>query len=143
MSPNVFAEADASYDEAQFVLYGVPFDGTSSFRAGSRWAPDEMRKQSYNFETYLPEFDVDLCHVPVHDMGNVDTYADVDKTLEEVYLLTKGIVNAGKITIMMGGEHSLTYPSVKAFNGKVGGGRHIGVVVMDAHLDLRPEYRGI
>jgi agmatinase len=137
MSPNVFAEADASYDEAQFVLYGVPFDGTSSFRAGSRWAPDEMRKQSYNFETYLPEFDVDLCHVPVHDMGNVDTYVDVDQTLEEVYLLTKGIVNAGKIPIMMGGEHSLTYPSVKAFNGKV------GVVVMDAHLDLRQEYRGI
>jgi agmatinase len=137
MSPNVFAEADASYDEAQFVLYGVPFDGTSSFRAGSRWAPDEMRKVSYNFETYLPEFDVDLCHVPVHDMGNLDTYADVDQTLEEVYMLTKGIVNAGKIPIMMGGEHSLTYPSVKAFNGKV------GVVVMDAHLDLRKEYRGI
>jgi agmatinase len=137
MSPNVFAEADAPYDEARFVLYGVPFDGTSSFRAGSRWAPDELRKVSYNFETYVPDFDVDLCEVPVHDMGNIDTYADVDKTLDEVYMLAKGIVNAGKIPIMMGGEHSLTYPCIKAFGGKV------GVVVMDAHLDLRKEYRGI
>jgi agmatinase len=137
MSPSVFAEADAPYDEARFVLYGVPFDGTSSFRAGSRWAPDEMRKVSYNFETYIPEFDVDLTNVPVHDMGDIDTYASVDDTLEEVYMVTKGIVNAGKIPIMIGGEHSLTYPCVKAFGGKV------GFVVMDAHLDLRPEYRGI
>jgi agmatinase len=137
MSPNVFAEADTPYDEARFVLYGVPFDGTSSFRAGSRWAPDEIRKVSYNFETYVPDFDVDLCEVPVHDMGNVDTYVNVDDTLEEVYLLAKGIVNAGKIPVMMGGEHSLTYPCVKAFGGKV------GVVVLDAHLDLRTEYRGI
>jgi agmatinase len=137
MSPNVFAEADTSYDEARFVLYGVPFDGTSSFRAGSRWAPDEMRKVSYNFETYIPDFDVDLSDVPVHDMGNIETYVNVDDTLEEVYLLAKGIVNSGKIPVMMGGEHSLTYPCVKAFGGKV------GVVVLDAHLDLRPEYRGI
>lgn len=137
MSNNVFAEANAPYDEARFVLYGVPFDGTSSFRSGSRWAPDVMRKVSYNFETYNPDFDVDLESVPIHDMGNLDTYVGVDETLEEVYMVTRGIVNAGKIPVMMGGEHSLTYPCVKAFNGKV------GVVVIDAHLDLRPEYRGV
>ncbi len=137
MSNNVFADANAPYNEAQFVIYGVPFDGTSSFRPGSRWAPDVMRKVSYNFETYVPEFDVDLEDVPVHDMGNCDTYVGVDETLEEVYRLTKGIVNAGKIPIMMGGEHSLTYPCVKAFGGSV------GFVVLDAHLDLRPEYRGV
>jgi agmatinase len=143
MSNNVFAEADAPYDEAQFVLYGVPFDGTSSFRAGSRWAPDAMRKVSYNFETYIPDFDVDLCDVPVHDMGNVDTYVGVDETIEEVHMVTKGIVNAGKIPIMMGGEHSLTYPCVKAFAGSGGSGAKVGFVVMDAHLDLRCEYRGV
>jgi agmatinase len=137
MAPSIFAEADTPYDEACFVLYGVPFDGTSSFRSGSRWAPDEMRKVSYNFETYNPELGVDLADVPTHDMGNIDTYVNVDETLEEVYLLTKGIVNAGKIPIMMGGEHSLTYPCVKAFGGKA------GFVVLDAHLDLRPEYRGV
>ena len=142
MSHHVFAEANAPYDAAQFVLFGVPFDGTSSFRSGSRWAPDAMRKASYNFETYVPDFDVDLEQVPTHDMGDVDTYVSVDRTLEEVSLLTKGIVNAGKVPIMMGGEHSLTYAAVKAFRnvGDVRG--DIGVVVLDAHLDLRRDYRG-
>ena len=80
-----FLPMHAPYDEAHFVIYGVPFDDTSSFRAGSRWAPDVMRKVSYNFETYVPEFDVNLDDVPIHDMGNCDTYVSVDETLEEVY----------------------------------------------------------
>jgi agmatinase len=137
MNYNFFADAGDSFDDATFVIYGVPFDNTSSFRAGSRWAPDEMRKVSYNFETYNPDLGVDLCDVPIHDMGNCDTYASIDDTLEEVYLTSRQIVDAGKIPIMMGGEHSLTYPCVKSL------GKKVGFVVMDAHCDLRTEYRGI
>ena len=137
MNANQFADANESFDEAAFVIYGVPFDGTSSFRAGSKWAPMAMRKASYNFETYIQDFDVDLDEVPFHDMGDCDTYADVDNTLDEVYQCASSIVKAGKIPIMMGGEHSLTYPCVKAF------GENIGFVVMDAHHDLRSDYRGV
>lgn len=137
MNTNLFADANASFDEAKFVLYGVPFDGTSSFRAGSKWAPFEMRKASYNFETYIPDLDIELEDVPFHDMGDCDTYADVDNTLAEVFEVASSIVKAGKIPIMMGGEHSLTYPCVKAYKEKV------GFVVMDAHHDLRPGYRGV
>jgi agmatinase len=137
MKSSVFADANQSFEEARFVIYGAPFDGTSSYRAGSRWAPDEMRKASYNFETYIPDLDVDLADVPIHDYGNCETTANVDETIEEVYRVSKEIVDAGKIPIMMGGEHSLTYPCVKAF------GKGIGFVVMDAHNDLRTEFRGI
>lgn len=137
MNYNVFAEATESFEDAQFVIYGVPFDNTSSFRAGSRWAPDEMRKMSYNFETYNPDLDVSLEDVPIHDMGNCDTYANIEDTLEEVYFASSRIVSSGKIPIMMGGEHSLTYPCVKSF------GKNIGFVVMDAHNDLRSDYRGV
>jgi agmatinase len=137
MNGNNFADASSSFDEAAFVLYGVPFDGTSSFRAGSKWAPREMRKASYNFETYNGDLDVDLCDVPVHDMGDCEVYSNVDDTLDIVYDVASGIVKAGKIPIMMGGEHSLTYPCVRAYKGK------IGVVVMDAHYDLREEYGGL
>jgi agmatinase len=137
MNFNIFAEAGESFDDATFVIYGVPFDNTSSFRAGSRWAPDEMRKMSYNFETYNPDLGVDLCDVPIHDMGNCDTYASIEDTLAEVYQTSKQIVDAGKIPIMMGGEHSLTYPCVKSL------GKKVGFVVMDAHCDMRTEYRGI
>jgi agmatinase len=137
MNGNNFADASSSFEEAAFVLYGVPFDGTSSFRAGSKWAPREMRKASYNFETYNADFDVDLCDVPVHDMGDCEVYCGVDDTLDVVYDIASKIVKAGKIPVMMGGEHSLTYPCVKAYGEKV------GVVVMDAHYDLREEYGGI
>jgi len=135
---NNFADASCPFDEAEFVLYGVPFDGTSSFRKGSKWAPIEMRKASYNFETYNGDLDVDLADVHVHDMGDCEVYSSVDDTLDVVFDTASTIVKAGKIPIMMGGEHSLTYPCVKAFNDK-----KIGFVVMDAHYDLREEYGGI
>ncbi len=136
MKGNLFADACSSFDDATFVLFGVPFDGTSSFRTGSRWAPMEMRRASYNFETYNGDLDVDLVDVPVHDMGDIEAYCSVDDTLDVVYDVASGIVKAGKLPIMMGGEHSLTYPCVKAC-GKV------GFVVMDAHHDLRQEYGGL
>lgn len=138
MNGNLFADASSSFDEATFVLYGVPFDGTSSFRKGSKWAPLEMRKASYNFEPYNGDLDVDFTEVPIHDMGDCEVYCDVDDTLEVVYDVASSIVKAKKIPIMMGGEHSLTYPCVDAF-----GDKNIGIVVLDAHYDLRDEYGGI
>jgi agmatinase len=134
---NLFADACSSFDDAEFVLYGVPFDGTSSFRTGSKWAPHEMRKASYNFEMYNGELDVDLADVAIHDMGDLEVFCSVDDTLDVVYDTASTIVKAKKIPVMMGGEHSLTYPCVKAFKGK------IGFVVMDAHYDLREEYGGL
>ncbi|WP_231845203.1 agmatinase [Methanocella paludicola] len=134
---NLFADACSSFEEAEFVLYGVPFDATSSYRKGSKWAPLEMRKASYNFETYNGDLDVDLADVPIHDMGDCDVCCAVDDTLNEVYDVASSIVKAKKIPIMMGGEHSLTYPCVKAYKEK------IGFVVMDAHYDLREEYEGV
>lgn len=137
MNSNLFADACSSFDEAEFVLYGVPFDATSSYRKGSKWAPQEMRKASYNFETYNGDLDVDLADIAIHDMGDCDVYCNVDDTLNEVYDVASSIVKANKIPIMMGGEHSLTYPCVKAYKEK------IGFVVMDAHYDLREEYEGV
>ncbi|BAI61811.1 agmatinase [Methanocella paludicola SANAE] len=137
LNMNLFADACSSFEEAEFVLYGVPFDATSSYRKGSKWAPLEMRKASYNFETYNGDLDVDLADVPIHDMGDCDVCCAVDDTLNEVYDVASSIVKAKKIPIMMGGEHSLTYPCVKAYKEK------IGFVVMDAHYDLREEYEGV
>lgn len=131
----------ADYDSARYVLFGVPFDGTSSFRAGSRWAPDAMRKSSPNFETYNAYFDIDFEDLLIHDAGNFEPYSDVERTLEELFFAVEPIVKDGKLPIMMGGEHSLTYPCVKACAKHAG--EDIGFVVMDAHFDLREEYSGV
>lgn len=131
----------ADYNTSRYVLFGVPFDGTSSYRSGSRWAPDAMRKASANFETYNDYFDIDFEDLLIHDIGNFEPYSDLDKTLDELYLAVKPIVRDGKIPIMMGGEHSLTYPCVKACAEYVD--QKIGFVVFDAHFDLREEYSGV
>ena len=105
--PNSFIDALADYESARYVIFGVPFDNTSSFRAGSRWAPDAMRQVSANFESYNPTFDIDLVDLPIYDAGNLETSASVDETLQNLYEATKDLLNDGKLPIMLGGEHSL------------------------------------
>lgn len=134
-------DALSDYKSARYVIFGVPFDGTSSYRSGSRFAPDAMRKASENFETYNSYFDVDFEDLQIHDAGNIEHYSSVDLMLEEIAFDVKPIVDDGKIPIMMGGEHSLTLPCVKACAENAGD--DFGVLVMDAHFDLREEYGGI
>jgi len=130
-----FADANAGYEDAKFVIFGVPFDGTSCFRPGSRWAPLAIKKASYNFELYHPRYDIDLCDVPFCDLGDIEVSVSVDETLADVQSETKRIIDDGKTPIMIGGEHSLTYACVRAFGD-------VSVIVLDAHLDLRDEYAG-
>ncbi len=138
--PNIlFADANSDYNKARYVICGAPFDGTSSFRLGSRLAPQEMRAASYNFETYSNFFDIDLTDVRIHDAGDLEVAATIDKTLELITPHAEKYVRDGKIPIMLGGEHSLTFPFVKACKKKY---PDIGFVVLDAHLDLRGEYGG-
>ena len=136
-----FADADSSYSDAAFVIFGAPFDGTSSFRKGSRHAPDAIREASYNFETYNSHFDIDLLDIPFHDMGDVDIKKDhtVLQALSAVDEMVSRILDDGKIPIMLGGEHSLTLPCARASKDRFD---DMGVVVLDAHLDLRDEYEG-
>ncbi|MDD4331623.1 MAG: agmatinase [Methanosarcinaceae archaeon] len=138
--PNTFVDACADYKTSHYVIFGVPFDNTSSFRAGSRWAPDAMRQASANFESYNPFFELDLADLPIHDAGNMETSASVDETLKELYEDTKSLLEDGKLPIMLGGEHSLSFAPVKACAEVAGD--DFGVVILDAHFDLREEYRG-
>ena len=117
----------------------MPFDGTSSFRLGSRLAPQEMRAASYNFETYSSFFDVDLTDVQIYDAGDLEVTATIDGTLELISVHAGKYVRDGKIPIMLGGEHSLTFPFVNACKQKY---PDIGFVVLDAHMDLREDYNG-
>lgn len=131
-----FADANASFDDAKFVICGVPFDRTTSYRAGARMAPNAIRQASYNFETYLFEHDVDLSDVPMNDMGNVEECGSPEEMVEIVRDIAKKAVKAGKFPVFMGGEHTTTIPVVEAFDD-------IGVISIDAHLDYRESYLGL
>ncbi len=139
MRNTIFADANSDYKNASYVICGVPFDGTSCFRKGSRLAPQEISAASYNFETYSYLFDTDLRDVNFHDAGNLEVAEHIDKTLSMISVHADKYVKDGKIPVMLGGEHSLTLPFVNACKKKY---PDLGFVVLDAHLDLREEYEG-
>jgi agmatinase len=130
----VFADADSSLEDAQFVILGVPFDGTCSFRKGTSLGPKSIREESYNLETYLFEHAVDLEAVPFHDLGDVNPKS-VEDMVGGVGSAVEQIISNEKFPIILGGEHSLSPPSVRKFSD-------VGVVILDSHLDFRNDYLG-
>ncbi len=131
-----FAGASSDYDSAEYVILGVPFDKTSSFRPGSADGPDEIRRASYCFEPYMMEYDVSLLDLNIHDMGNVSEHSLVEDMGKEVQNTLMCLLNDGKFPIVIGGEHSLSPYVVSAFED-------VYVIILDAHLDYRDEYEGM
>jgi agmatinase len=129
-----FADAVATYDAARIVLFGVPYDRTCSFRGGSRFAPRAIREASHNFETFMMDHQRDLADVPVADLGDTAAYGPSAEMVGGVTKMASDIVGAGKIPIVIGGEHSLAPAVVRAFP------KDIGVIGIDAHLDFRDSY---
>ena len=129
-----FADAVAKYDDAGLVLFGVPFDRTCSFRGGSRYGPAAIRQASYNFETYMMDHQRDLLDIPFADLGDTPSYGSTSDMVQGVSRMAEGIVKAGKVPIVIGGEHSLAPAVVRAFP------KDIGVLGIDAHLDFRDSY---
>jgi agmatinase len=136
LSNLIFADATALFEKAKFVIFGAPYDGTSCFRTGSRWAPNAIREASYNFETFIAAYGVDLAEVPLCDIGDINAGLDREAFFREVEETGAKIARDKKVSIMLGGEHSLTYPCFRGHRKK------LKFVVLDAHLDLRNEYMG-
>jgi len=122
------------FSEADFVLFGVPFDSTSSYRSGSRFGPSALREVSANLETWSWRTGVDFEEVKLHDMGDLAVvHGDSAETVRRVAETVEDIVSSRKVPVMVGGEHMMTLGAVKAF-------KDITVVSFDAHFDMRDEY---
>jgi agmatinase len=137
--PEFFADAEATFDDARFVIWGYPFDGTACFRKGAADGPEAIRHHSHNFESWLNELGLDLRDVPTHDWGDVETVADQEANNSAIGEIVDRIGAAGKFPIGLGGEHSLTPPAVAALKQHY---PNLTVVVLDAHLDYRDGYQG-
>jgi len=135
-----FISCDSEYNESEIVMFGAPFDGTTSFRPGTRFAPNQIRIDSDGIETYSPYLDIDIEDKNIIDIGDLEfPFGNVNKTLDIIYSATKKIVNDNKIPFMIGGEHLVTYPQVKAVYEKY---PDLHIIHFDAHADLRDDYLG-
>lgn len=128
------------YDSSDIVMLGMPFDGTVSYRSGSRFAPEMIRLASWGLETYSPYFDKDLEDVNFHDVGDLEfPLGNTNKSLEMIKENVEQIYADGKRVFGVGGEHLVTLPQIQAISKFYD---DITVVHFDAHTDLRKEYLG-
>lgn len=140
ISQACFLGCDCRFDESSSVIFGAPFDGTVTFRPGSRFAPSRMRAESYGLETYSPYQDRDIEDLKICDAGDLDLpFGNTGRALGMIGDMSRYILKNGKRPVMIGGEHLVSLPAVKeAFNKYP----DLHLIHFDAHTDLRDEYIG-
>ena len=142
MTPNIetFIGCESSYKEAKIVLFGAPFDSTTSFRPGARFGSAAMRHESFGLETYSPYQDKDLTDCAVFDSGDLELcFGSAEAALADIEARAEEILADGKLPLLMGGEHLVTLGSVRAVCKRY---PDLHVIHFDAHADLRDDYLG-
>jgi agmatinase len=137
---NAYMGSKTAEELTGITLLGCPLDATSSFRGGTKFAPESIRKASWTLETYSPYLKQDLDDVLFYDAGNLELRpGDLLYSLELIENAVTEIIGKRKKILALGGEHLITYPIVKAMKERFG---EIRIVHFDAHCDLRDEYDG-
>lgn len=136
-----FIGCDKSFGEADIVLFGVPFDSTTSYRPGTRFASKCIRSESYAIETYSPYQDKDLGDISVFDAGDLElSIGDTKAVLAKIEDFVSNILDKNKTPAMLGGEHLITLPAISALKKKYD---NLHIIHFDAHADLRDDYLGV
>ncbi len=134
------ADASASLEDAAFVVIGVPYDATSSYRSGAKEGPSAIRRASYNFETWSLELGMDLADVPFNDWGDIEEVFSPDEMVDLVDSAVSSVVSKrGRVPVVIGGEHNATEGAVRAVHRAH---PDLRVLSLDAHTDFRDEYLG-
>ena len=129
-----------NYEKSDIVMLGLPFDGTVSYRSGSRFAPEQIRLASWGLEEYSPRFDKFLEDVNFHDAGDLEfPLGNTYKTLDVIRQNVEDIYADAKRVFGIGGEHLVTLPEIQAVSKFY---KDLAIVHFDAHTDLREEYLG-
>ena len=135
-----FIGCDAEYNESEIVLFGAPFDSTTSYRPGARFGSQAIRNESYGLETYSPYQGKDLTDYKIFDSGDLELcFGSSEMALADIQNRAWEILEAGKIPLLLGGEHLVTLAAVKAVARKYPG---LHIIHFDAHADLRDDYLG-
>lgn len=129
------------FEEAKTVLFGAPFDSTTSYRPGSRFGSSAIRRESYGIESYSPYQDKDLEDIAVFDSGDIELpLGDASLSLQQIEERAAAILDAGKRPFLLGGEHLVTLGAFRAVHQRC---PEVNILHFDAHADLRDDYLGV
>lgn len=135
-----FLGCDSDYADAKLVLYGAPFDSTTSFRPGARFGPSAMRHESFGIETYSPYQKRDLTDCAIFDSGDLELcFGKAELALSDIEERAATILDDGKLPLLLGGEHLVTLGAVRAVSRRY---PDLHIIHFDAHADLRNDYLG-
>lgn len=135
-----FIGCDAEYSDAKIVLFGAPFDSTTSYRPGTRYGSSAIRHESFGLETYSPYLDEDLTDYAVFDSGDLELcFGSSELALKDIEAHTSIILNDNKLPLMLGGEHLVTLGAFRSVLNKY---PNVHIIHFDAHTDLRDNYLG-
>lgn len=124
-----------SVEKSDFIIFGAPLDVTTSYRKGTRFAPNAIRQASLHVETYSGRTGLTWSDLRLKDFGNISMKDDLFNSLNNVEKGIKKVYNLCKKSVMIGGEHTVTYAAINAIKPDL-------LIVFDAHLDLRDELFG-
>ncbi|MDO9537196.1 MAG: agmatinase [Thermoplasmata archaeon] len=131
MNGTLFSDAHAVFSNSKYVIFGVPLDLTGTHRRGTGKGPESIRNESYTYESFMPDLEIDFSEIPTYDKGDLP----MKEPQKEISEVVKEILAAKKVPIMLGGEHSVSPYAVAEF-------ADVSVLVFDAHLDYRDELKG-
>jgi agmatinase len=138
---HTFIGCDSEYADSSVVIFGAPFDSTTSYRPGTRFASAAIRNESYGIETYSPYQDKDLTDYSVFDGGDIELpFGSPDAALDMIEKYADNVLDDGKIPLMIGGEHLVTLATVRSAY------KHypdLHIIHFDAHADMRDDYLGV
>lgn len=135
-----FIGCDAEYEDADIVIFGAPFDSTTSFRPGARFGSSAIRHESFGLEVYSPYQDREITDFPIFDSGDIELcFGSAESALRDIEERTDEILGGDKFPLMLGGEHLVTLGTVRAALKKY---PDMHLIQFDAHCDLRDDYLG-
>ena len=135
-----FLCCDAPYEAAKTVLFGAPFDSTTSYRPGARFGSRAIRQESYGLESYSPYQDRDLLDCAIFDSGDLElSFGSAESALADIEERAEAILSDGKRPFLLGGEHLVTLGAIRPIAKKY---PDLHIIHFDAHADLRDDYLG-
>ena len=140
VNTSTFISCESDFEDADIVIYGAPFDSTTSFRPGTRFGPQHIRTDSYGLETYSPYLDKDLEDYKILDIGDLDLpFGSPKKALDIIEETGNNIFKENKKALLLGGEHLVSLGNIRAAFNKY---EDMLLIHFDAHTDLREDYMG-
>jgi agmatinase len=137
LQPSInFSGLTSDFKEAKHIVIGVPFDKTSSYRPGSRFAPLFIREASMNIELYSFRTNFDGEKLKIYDCGDLTLIGEIQETLSRISKVVDEVLKLNKTPVLIGGEHTITYGAVKHLP------ENSCIISFDAHFDLRDSYLG-